>query len=125
VVRVLKRISLTNVAYVCLLLGFVALGTFVYALAVQSPLTAMIGAVLVVLLAASAVGFRAGARKRAESNDSGITIEGVNVWARPLRRDEIEQYLASYRGVRDGHAQMLKAVATPAAEPATVDRWAA
>jgi len=126
VINVLRRVPLTDLAYVCLLLGFVALGTFVYALAAGSPLAAIIGVGLVVLLTASGVGFRVGARRRAESNDSGIEIEGANVWARPLRREQIDQYLASYRGVRDGHARALQAVTTPAAEPvATMDRRAA
>jgi hypothetical protein len=116
---VLTRISMTDVAYVCLLLGFVALGTFVYALAVESPLAAVLGAGLVVLLTASVAGFRTGARKRAESNESGIAIEGSNIWARPLRREEIDRYLKTYRSVRDGHGHMLHVVSTPAAEPTT------
>ena len=65
---------MTNVAYVCLLLMFVALGTFVYALAAGSAVAGIIGAGLVVLMVASVAGFRIGARKRAESNDSGIEI---------------------------------------------------
>ncbi len=67
---------MTNVAYVFLLLVFVALGMFVYALAAESALAGIIGASLVVLMVASVAGFRVGARKRAESNDSGIEIPG-------------------------------------------------
>jgi hypothetical protein len=93
---------MTDVAYVCFLLVFVALGTFVYALAVGSALAGIIGASLVVLMVATVVGFRIGARKRAESNDSGIPIEGANVWARPLHREQIDRYLLTYRGVQDG-----------------------
>ena len=93
--------STSFVAYVCLLLGFVALGTFVYALATESYLTAAIGAVLVIMFGLAVVGFRAGARKVAESNESGIAIDGANVWAKPLRRAEIDQYLLSYRGAPD------------------------
>lgn len=81
-----------------LLLGFVALGTFVYALATDSYLTAAIGAVLMVTFGMAVAGFRAGARKVAESNESGILIDGANVWAKPLRKAQIEQYLLSYRG---------------------------
>jgi hypothetical protein len=117
---------MTDVAYVLLLLVFVALGTFVYALATDSALAGVIGGSLVVLMVASVVGFRIGARNRAESNDSGIEIEGANVWAQPLRREQIDRYLQSYRGVRDGHEQMVQAVSAVAAEPTRlIDRRAA
>ena len=122
----LRRVSLTNVAYVCFLLVFVALGTFVYALAVESALAGIIGASLGVLMVATVVGFRVGARKRAESNDSGIEIEGANVWARPLRREQIERYLLSYRGIRDNQEQLLQAVAVPGGDATRwIDRRAA
>ena len=124
--KALRRVSMTELAYICLLLGFVALGTFVYALAAQDALAGTIGASLVVFFAASVVGFRIGARKRAESNDSGIEIPGENIWARPLRREQIDRYLRSYRGVRDGHEQLLLAVAVPGGEPTRLmDRRAA
>ena len=117
---------MTNVAYVCFLLVFVALGTFVYALAVESALAGIIGASLGVLMVATVVGFRVGARKRAESNDSGIEIEGANVWARPLRREQIERYLLSYRGIRDNQEQLLQAVAVPGGDATRwIDRRAA
>jgi hypothetical protein len=126
VMRALRRVSMTDVAYVVFLLVFVALGTFVYALAAEGSLAWIIGAILVVLMAATVVGFRIGARKRAESNDSGIEIEGSNVWARPLRREQIDRYLLSYRGVQAGGAQKLPAASTVAAEPTRpMDRRAA
>ena len=122
----LRRVSTTEMAYVCLLLGFVALGTFVYALAAESALAGIIGASMVVLMIASVVGFRIGARKRAQSNDSGIEIPGENIWARPLRRDQIERYLSSYRGIRDDHKQLLQAVAVPGGDARRwIDRRAA
>lgn len=117
--KALRRVSMTDVAYVCFLLMFVALGTFVYALAARSTMAGIIGAGLVVLMVATVVGFRIGARKRATSNDSGIEIEGANIWARPLRREQIDRYLQRYRGVRDGHTQMLRAVSTSSAAPTT------
>ena len=124
--RALRGVSLTDVAYVCFLLVFVALGTFVYALAVQSALAGIIGASLGVLMVATVVGFRVGARKRAESNDSGIETEGANVWARPLRREQIERYLLSYRGIRDNQEQLLQAVAVPGGNATRwIDRRAA
>ena len=105
-IRRLRPASMTYVAYVLLLLAFVALGTFVYALATESTLVGIVGAGLAVLMVASVVGFRIGARNRAMSNDSGIEIGGENIWARPLRREQIDRYLGSYRGT-----QKLAAVA--------------
>ena len=107
--KVFGRISPTNVAYICLLLAFLALGTFVYALAAGSELVGIVGSSLVVLMIAAVAGFRVGARKRAESNDSGIPIEGANIWAQPLRRQQIDRYLQTYRGAREGHARMWQA----------------
>src|SRR6201991_4651147 len=115
--RTLRRVSMTYVAYVLLLLVFVALGTFVYALATESALAGIIGGSLIVLMVASVAGFRIGARNRAESNDSGIEIEGVNVWAQPLRREQIDRYLQSYRGVRDGHERTAQPASAVADEP--------
>jgi hypothetical protein len=124
--RTLRRVSMTDVAYVLFLLVFVALGTFVYALATESALAGIIGGSLVVLMVASVVGFRVGARNRAKSNDSGIEIEGANVWARPLRREQVDRYLLSYRGMRDGHEQMVQAVSAVADERTRlIDRHAA
>ena len=77
-------------------------------------------------MVASVVGFRIGARNRANSNDSGIEIEGANVWARPLRREQIDRYLLSYRDVQNGGTQKSGPVTVPAAEPKRLmDRRAA
>src|ERR1700733_5223730 len=102
VFKMFKRVSMTYVAYVCLLLGFVMLGTFVYAMAAGSGMAGVIGAGMVVSLVASVGGFRLGARNRARANDSGIPIEGANIWAEPLRREQIDRYLSSYRRGQDG-----------------------
>jgi hypothetical protein len=117
---------MTNVAYVLLLLVFVALGLFVYALATGGAVAGIIGAGMIVLMVASVVGFRIGARTRASSNDSGIEIPSENIWARPLRREQIDRYLMSYRGIRDNHEQLLQAVAVPGGDATKViDRRAA
>lgn len=104
--NVLGRVSPTNVAYALFLLTFVALGTFVYSLAAASPLSAVIGAVLVMLMVATVAGFRIGARKRAAANDSGIAIDGANIWERPLRREQIDRYLQSYRAAPESQEQL-------------------
>src|SRR3954466_8664810 len=123
--KTLRRISMTDVAYVLLLLAFVALGTFVYALAAESALAGIIGVSLVALMVASVVGFRIGARNRERSNDSGIEIEGANVWAQPLRRDQIDRYLLTYRGARE-REQTVPVLSAVAAEPTRlIDRRAA
>lgn len=103
--KLLGRPSMTNVAYVCLLLTFAVLGLLVYTLAVGGGLAGVLGAVLVALMTATVVGFRVGMRQRAASNKSGIEIDGANVWAEPLRRDQIDQYLLHYRGVETVDAQ--------------------
>ena len=124
--RALRRVSATNVAYVLLLLVFVALGMFVYTLATGGALAGIIAASMAILMVASVVGFRVGARKRTESNDSGIDIPGENIWAQPLRREQIDRYMQSYRGVRDNHEELLQAVAVPGSEPTrSMDRRAA
>ena len=86
----------------------------------------IIGGILVGLIVATVVGFRVGARKRAESNESGIEIEGANVWARPLRREQIDRYLLRYRGAQESRGQKLAAASVVAAEPTRLmDRRAA
>lgn len=124
--KAVRNVSGTSVAYVCLLLSFAALGMFVYALAAGSAVAGVIGAALIVLMAAAVVGFYIGARTRAASNDSGIDIPSENIWARPLRREQISRYMQNYRAVRDSHEQVLQAVAVPLGTPANLeDRQAA
>jgi hypothetical protein len=107
-----------------LLLAFVTLGTSAYSLAVSSPSAWIFAAATVVLFAASVAGFRMGARQRALSNHSGIDIDDANIWARPLRREQIDHYLRSYRRTEDG--ALLRAVAKVPTAPTTVmDRRAA
>ncbi|MGY4653765.1 hypothetical protein [Mycobacterium sp. URHB0021] len=124
--KALRRVPMTETAYLCLLLGFVALGTFVYALAAESALAGIIGVGMVILMVASIVGFRIGARKRAASNDSGIEIPDENIWGRPLRRGQIERYLSTYRGIPDNHGQLLQALPVPGGDATRwIDRRAA
>ncbi|MGE2715212.1 hypothetical protein ACQI4L_14225 [Mycolicibacterium litorale] len=113
--KAIGRISVTSVAYMCFLLGFVALGTFVYALAAGSPVAGIIGGTLVALLVATVVLFRAGARKLVESNESGIEIPGVNIFAKPLRREQIDHYLLSYRGVQNDPEETAAVESEPSA----------
>ncbi|OBH00941.1 hypothetical protein [Mycobacterium sp. 1164985.4] len=124
--KALGRIPPTAVGYVSLLLSFAALGTFVYALAAQSAVAGIIGAGMVVLMVMAVAGFRVGARKRAESNDSGIEIPSENIWARPLRREQIDHYLSTYRGARDNHEQLMDAATSmPVESTKELERQAA
>ncbi|AEV71474.1 hypothetical protein MycrhN_0843 [Mycolicibacterium rhodesiae NBB3] len=124
--KALRNVSATNVAYVCFLLVFVSLGMLVYALAAGSAAAGIIGAVLVALTVLMIAGFRVGVRTRAASNDSGIDIPGENIWARPLRREQIDRYLQNYRAVRENHEELLQAIAVPLGRPTVVeDRRAA
>jgi len=123
--NVSRRVPMTYVGYVCLLLGFVMLGTFVYALAAGSSMAGPIGTSLVVLFVASVVGFRIGARNRAQSNDSGTPIEGANIWAQPLRREQIDRYLLSYRRGQDGEQKPRAVTVIDSESEASIDRRAA
>ena len=117
-VKALSPQKMTNVGYASFLMTFAALGTFVYALAVGNPFAVALGAFLVVCLIVMVVGFRIGAHRRAESNDSGIAIDGANVWAQPLRREQIDQYLMQYRGAQT--ADNAQTADKEEAEPAVI-----
>ena len=78
-----KKISVSYLAYVCLLLAFVALGLFVYALAAGSSLAGVAGFALVAFLTAAGAGFRHTVRD-GEPEDA-------------LARSRIDRYLSMYR----------------------------
>ncbi|MGV0852576.1 hypothetical protein [Mycolicibacterium phlei] len=120
--NVMQRMPWTYMGYVCLLLAFVGLGTFVATAAVGSPVAWLLGAGVVLMMAMAVVGFRIGARVRAAANESGIPIPSENIWAKPLRREQIDRYTAMYRG--EGRGQVL-AMATVPAGDAAMDRRAA
>lgn len=113
--RITRRASYFA-AYVCLLLGFAMLGLFVYALAVGSTAATVAAAGLALFFAAAVVGFRTAARQRAESNDSGMHVDGVNVWAKTPRREQIANYLHAYRARPDIDS-------APHADGATADEY--
>ena len=102
----LKGGSITYLAYVGFLVGFIGLGLFVYALAAGSAVAGIIGAALVICDIVTVWLFRVGARRRAAENDSGIEIPGVNIFATPLKRQQIDQYLATYRATDERDSLM-------------------
>lgn len=97
-----RRIRLVNffTAYLCLLLGFVMLGLFVYAMAAGDPLAKMAGTGLVLFFIAAVMGFRTSARRRTESDDSNTAVDGANMWAKNLRAEQIDRYLQAHRAQR-------------------------
>jgi hypothetical protein len=116
----LRGDTITYLAYVGFLVGFIGLGLFVYALAVGSALAGIIAAVLVISDIATVVLFRIGARRRAAENDSGIEVPGVNIFATPLEPDQIAQYHLTYRGAQDradGRQDEARLVAVAAGAP--------
>lgn len=100
----LKALNLPYVAYGLLLLGFVSLGAFVAALAFGSPLAVVAGLALVASFAGAVVGFRAGARRLAHAAPTGDSA--VSIFSIPLRRDEVDRYLQSYRGEHGTEAEV-------------------
>ncbi|KUI39249.1 hypothetical protein [Mycobacterium sp. GA-2829] len=94
----LRAETVTLLAYLSFLVGFVALGLFVYALTADGSLTGVFGIAVIAAFAAAVVLFPMGARMRAKVNDSGIDIPGINIFATPLKRDQIDAYLTHYRG---------------------------
>jgi thiol:disulfide interchange protein len=84
-------------AYLCLLLGFVMLGLFVYAMAAGDPLATIAGTGLALFFIAAVTGFRTAARRRTESNDGNTAVDGANMWAKNLRSDQIDRYLQAHR----------------------------
>ncbi|KUI26188.1 hypothetical protein AU195_14440 [Mycobacterium sp. IS-1496] len=117
----LRGETITYLAYVGFLVGFIGLGLFVYALAAGSAVAGIIGAALVISDLATVVLFRLGARKRAAENDSGIEIPGVNIFATPLEQEQIDNYLLTYRGERSraNTAPRGRVVAVSAGAPAS------
>jgi hypothetical protein len=115
-----RWISPTTVAYLCFLFGFVALGAFVYALAAGSVVAGIIGAVLVACFAIAVAGFRLGAKKLVASNLMESPLDGANIWARPMRQDQIDRYLLAYRGGPAGPHEPRPVTALPA-EPRAAD----
>lgn len=87
--------------YVLLLLGFVALGAFVAALAFDSPTLALVaGIALVVAFVAAVIGLRRGLRMSGD------------IWSKPGADERVDSYLSTYRqgaeASADGSADIVK-----------------
>ena len=86
------------VGYLLLLLAFATLGLFVAALATGTASAAVLfGVGLIACLGGSVAGFRAASRRLSES---GVFIEAtspVSIFSAPLRQQQVDTYLDSYR----------------------------
>ena len=120
------RISVTYLAYVMLLFGFISLGVLVGSLAVGGTGVARLaGVALVGSLAASVVGFRVAARTfKAER---GSDAHNVSIFDRPRDAEAADRYAQRYRAVETGTGSGAgRGVAGPDVEtPAPRERRAA
>ena len=96
--RALSRDSASFLAYVCLLMAFASLGAFVAVLATGSRWATILGVVLIACLAGSVAGFRAAARTIARSSAMTEPGSAVSIFSTPLRQEQVDRYLANYRG---------------------------
>lgn len=96
---------------ICLLLALAALGTGAYALVAGSAVAGMFAAGLVLLLAATAIGFRMVPPILAQSTRNS---------AKTPRREQVGSSKAMYREIRENHEQLLQAVAVPVGAPTTL-----
>ena len=95
----MTRSAVIYIAYVCVLLAFVALGALVAALAFRSSWAIVAGVAMVGALGTAVVGFRRSSRQTGQA------------WSGPEGTAHIDRYLAAYRGVAQ----------TAAKEPVTTD----
>ncbi|OBK72742.1 hypothetical protein [Mycobacterium sp. 1274761.0] len=97
----LSRISAevaSAVGYLLLLAAFTSLGLFIAALAAGSALAAILGIGLIACLAGSVIGFRSAAQALKQSGVFAEATSPVSIFSSPLRRQEVDRYLESYRG---------------------------
>lgn len=95
--KIVDRISASYLAYVMLLLGFVSLGVFVACLATGSHLAGLAGVGLLVCIAGAIAGFRVAARQISQASEAGDIDYRASIFATPLRRAQVAQYLDRYR----------------------------
>ena len=98
--RRLSASSASALGYTLLLFAFAALGLFVAALATGSGTAAILGIGLIVCMAGSVTSFRAASRKLAQSAIAAPT-SAVSIFSEPLRQDQIDAYVETYRGPTD------------------------
>ncbi|OBI85099.1 hypothetical protein A9X01_18430 [Mycobacterium asiaticum] len=100
VLKQFRTVYVVGLAYLSLLLAFAFLGGLVAALAAESALAIAAAVGLIVCLVVAVAGFRAGSRRLDQSHSVGDSANNTSIFATPLRRDEIDQYLKTYRRQR-------------------------
>ncbi len=117
--KALRRTSMSSLAYISLLVAFIALGTFVAALATGSRWAMVLGVVLIACLAASVAGFRTAARKITRPNAITEPGSAVSIFSTPLRREQVDRYLENYRGGRSSVPQAARLMTVIAGSEST------
>ncbi|BBX27171.1 hypothetical protein [Mycolicibacterium alvei] len=95
--KTFRRIPITTVAYVLLLIAFVSLGLFVGAMALGSDLAFVAGAALIASFAGAVAGFRAGGRKLNEARLPGAAAHNVSMFSTLIDQDQVDRYREMYR----------------------------
>lgn len=95
--KFLNLMYVPGLAYLALLAAFAFLGGLVAALGAGSPLAIAAAIGLVATLVGAVAGFRAGSRKLGEAQEAGEPSNNVSIFSTPLREEEIQRYLESYR----------------------------
>jgi hypothetical protein len=123
--KLVGRISYPVVGYLFLLLGFAFLGLTVAALATRSELALASGGALAGSFAAAVMSFRAGAVKLAKARASGDDRHNEGIWSKPLRQEQVDQYVVNFRGEQELAAAVADADVAPAMLPvrASRPRW--
>jgi hypothetical protein len=99
------------VGYLLVLLGFVCLGLFVAAVAMNSAFAVIPGIALAASFGLAGAAFRNGSAKLATSREAGFIGDDVSIWARPLLQEEIDGYHMTYRRARPEKAPTVLGVA--------------
>lgn len=95
--KAFRRIPVSNVAYVLLLVAFVALGLFVTAMALGSNLAVVAAAAMVACLGSAVAGFRASARRLSAARLPGAPTNNVSMFSTPVDQGQVDRYREMYR----------------------------
>ena len=112
--KLVDRILNPVVGYLLVLLGFVSLGLFVAALAMNGAVAVIPGVALGASFGLAVAAFRNGSAKLATSREAGTIGDNVSIWARPLRQEQIDGYHVTYRRARPEKAPTVLGVARSA-----------
>ena len=95
--KAFRRIPVSNVAYLLLLIAFVSLGLFVAAMALGSELALVAGIALIASFGGAVAGFRASARRLNEARRPGAPAHNVSMFSTPIAQDQVDRYREMYR----------------------------